>query len=329
MIICPECGSHLEFGDAAVLSCTCGVRYPRLPSGGIDFLQGLEYPDFDLNENDLVQQSVLEQESVGVNDRMERFLIPLIRRYARTSGKLLNHLAVLDCGCGAGLSVDLLHAHDINAWGIDSGAARHRQWLGRQAPGRLFSANALHLPFADASFDVVLSCGLVEHIGIHEEERDGYRSHRLHDCDKQRSQFIRELTRVLKGDGFILLDHPNGAFPADFWHGGTSGSIRWHRLHGDMLPRFSEIAAYFRAADAFLTLTPMSPSRRLTFNKVGVHWYGRVFAPAMKSWLRLMDFRLFSFLARSCLNPYLVTIAARSLDTRWIIQRKSMDTHFL
>jgi len=318
MLICPNCGSRLEPGDASVLSCACGESYPRLPSGGIDFLQGLEYPDFELNENNPAQRSTLEQESVGVNNRMKRFIAPLIRRYARASGKQAKDLAVLDCGCGSGLSVDLLHAQDIDAWGIDSGAARHRQWLGRKVPGRLLSANALHLPFADASFDVVLSCGLVEHIGIHEEERDGYRSYRLQDCEMQRLQFVRELTRVLRHDGFILIDHPNGAFPADFWHGGTSSSIRWHRPHGDMLPRFSEIAAYFRAADASLTLTPVSPSHRLAFNKASVHWYGRIFAPVMKTWFWLMDFRPLSFLARSPLNPYLVTIAARSLNTRWI-----------
>lgn len=39
----------------------------------------------------------------------------------------------------------------------------------------LHSANALQLPFASASVDVVLSSGLVEHIGIYEEESGGYR----------------------------------------------------------------------------------------------------------------------------------------------------------
>jgi SAM-dependent methyltransferase len=165
-------------------------------------------------------------------------------------------------------------------------------------------------------FDVVLSSGLVEHIGIHEEQVDVYRCHRLADCDQQRLRFVSELVRVMKPGGFILLDHPHGAFPADFWHGGEAGSIRWHRPNGDMLPRYSEIAGYFRRADPALWLISLSPSRRLSFQKVSNHWYGRVFAPAMRAWLRLMEMRALSILARSFLNPYLVTIASRRPDMR-------------
>lgn len=318
MLACPVCRTSLIPGDSEDVVCPCGTRYPRLPSGGIDFLQGNEFPDFELDENDPVQRNILEQERRGTEDRLQRFLVPMIRRFARCCGKPLDALAVLDCGCGSGLSVDLLQAQGIDAWGIDAGAARHRQWLARRMPGRLLSANALHLPFENGAFDVVLSCGLIEHIGIREEERNGYRARRLADCHAQRRQFVGELVRVLKQDGFILLDHPNGAFPADFWHGGASGSIRWHLPFGDMLPRYPEVARYFRLADDLLTLTSVSPSRRLTFEKVGVHWYGRVFAPVMKAWLALMDFRPFAFLARSALNPYLVTIAVRSRHHRWI-----------
>lgn len=303
----------------SVVSCRCGGTYPRLPSGGLDFLQGAEFADFDLDEEDGVQRALLEQEADGVTARMDGFLTPLIRRFALSSGKPSNRLAILDCGCGNGLSVDILTAQGMDAWGIDAGSARHQQWRRRLAPGRLLSANALRIPFADATFDVVLSSGLVEHIGIHEEEGNGYRAQRLPDCDEQREQFVRELVRVLKIDGFILMDHPNGAFPADFWHGGEAGSIRWHRPHGDMLPRFPEIVRYFRLADPSLNLVSLSPSRRLSFNKVGVHWYGRLFAPAMKTWLQVMDIPAVSFLARSCLNPYLVTVAARQRDLRrWL-----------
>jgi hypothetical protein len=39
----------------------------------------------------------------------------------------------------------------------------------------------------------------------------------------------------------------------------------------------------------------------------------------MRFWLHLMDLKPLSFLARSFLNPYLVTVATRRLDfTSWV-----------
>jgi SAM-dependent methyltransferase len=320
MLRCPKCGSGLEPAEDCELVCPCGATYPRLPAGGLDFLQGGEFPDFDLDDGDFRQRAILDQECEGVAARMDQFVVPMLRRYSLRAGRGPHGLTILDCGCGNGLSVDILRGHGMTAWGLDAGFSRHRQWQQREARACLLSANALRIPFADNSFDMVLSSGLVEHLGIHEEEAaDGYLAYRQPDCHSQRRQFVGELVRVLKEDGFILLDHPNGAFPADFWHGGESGSIRWHKTHGDMLPSFAEIAAYFREADPHLRLVSLSPSRRLTFHKVGVHWYGRVFAPAMKLWLEVMDIRLLSFLARSSLNPYLVTVATRRPDFRsWI-----------
>jgi hypothetical protein len=86
-----------------------------------------------------------------------------------------------------------------------------------------------------------------------------------------------------------------------------------------MLPRYGEIADYFRKADASLKLLSLSPSERLRFKKVGVHWYGRVFAPAMKIWLGSMKARPLEFLTHSSLNPYLITISTRQpYPHRWI-----------
>jgi SAM-dependent methyltransferase len=277
----------------------------------LDFLQGKEFPDFHLDPDDPAQQACLQQEAAGIAWRMKGFILPLIGRYSRATEKSEQALAVLDCGCGNGLSVDILRAQGMQAFGIDAGRARHQQWHGRSFRSHLHSANALGLPFDSASFDVVLSSGLVEHIGIHEEESGDYRAWRLPDCHAQRQQFVTELVRVLKSDGFILLDHPNGGAPADFWHGGKPGSLRWHALRGDMLPRFDEIANYFRAADPSLHLYSLSPRHRLRFHRVRNHWYGVVFAPLMKIWLRAMEIPVLSFLARSFLNPYLVTLASR------------------
>lgn len=48
------------------------------------------------------------------------------------------------------------------------------------------------------------------------------------------------------------------------------------------------------------------PHRRLRFNQVGGHWYGRLFRPPMKAFYRLMSAPGFRFLASTALNPYLV-----------------------
>jgi SAM-dependent methyltransferase len=319
MLRCTNCGEPLQMADSEVLTCVCGTVYARLKSGGLDFLQGVEFADFQLDPDDCYQKEALEREVEGVASRIDDFIFPMIRRYAAAFKKQIQDLTVLDCGCGNGLSVDILKRHGMDAWGIDGGRARHQQWEQRRSGNYLVSANALRLPFQDKSFDIVLSSGLIEHIGIHEEQCKHYCSYRLKDCESERIQFVNEMVRVLKDDGFILLDHPHGAFPADFWHGGKPGSIRWHWPFNDMLPRFGEVADYFRRADASLKLLSLSPSKRLRFKKVGAHWYGRIFAPAMKLWLESMKVRPFSFMARSFLNPYLITIAARHLHARsWI-----------
>jgi SAM-dependent methyltransferase len=319
MLICPGCQSPLGPLNNGPVVCACGSIYPTLLSGGIDFLQGQGFPDFHLDPGDAAQQEGLDREAAGIAWRMEALLLPLIRRYSRAAEKAEQALTVLDCGCGNGLSVDILRAHGICAFGVDAGRARHQQWVARSSGRNLHSADALHLPFASSTFDVVLSSGLVEHIGIHEEQSDRYHTHRLPDCHAQRRRFVGELVRILKQDGFILLDHPNGAFPADFWHGDSAGSIRWHSPNGDMLPRFEEISAYFRAADASLRLYSLSPSHRLQFQQVRNHWYGKAFAPVMKAWLHVMDVAALSFLARSFLNPYLVTLVSRQKNIeRWV-----------
>jgi SAM-dependent methyltransferase len=312
MLMCPECRQPLDPPTGEPARCGCGRVYPRLEAGGLDFLQGREFADFTLDPADQCLREVLENESAGIAWRMENFILPLIRRYTHKPGNGKEAISVLDCGCGNGLSIDILQAHGLRAVGIDAGRARHQQWSSRTCRSNMYSADALRLPFADKSFDAVLSSGLIEHIGIHEEITDRYRSWRLKDCHARRQQFIRELARTLKPNGFILLDHPNGSFPADFWHGREAGSIRWHLPFGDMLPSYSEVCAYFRAANPDLQLRSLSPVHRLRFHQVSGKWYGRLFTPAVHAWLKAMNAHGLGFLARSFLNPYLVTLASRA-----------------
>jgi SAM-dependent methyltransferase len=319
MLICPQCRMALGLDLSADTACACGRSYPRLDSGGLDFLRGAEFPDFVLDPDDPVQHRHLEREAEGVSWRIEKFILPLLERYQGTVQSASGAVAVLDCGCGNGVSVDALRSRGMDAWGIDAGRARHRQWQARSSGPYLHSADALHLPFGDHSFDAVMSSGLIEHIGIHEEVARRYRSARLRDCHARRGRFIAEMVRITRPAGFILLDHPNGSFPVDFWHGGPAGGLRWHSRKDDMLPRYAEVSRYFAESDPALILFSLSPALRLRFDQVRQHWYGLVFAPVMKLWLAALARRPLSFLARSAANPYLVTIAARDPKARaWI-----------
>src|SRR5262245_14744957 len=127
MMTCPACQQALTEPRDSAIACTCGLVYPRLASGGIDFLRGEEFKDFDWDPDDAAQQELLEQEAVGIAWRTETFLIPLFGRFSRSIERDRRKLTVLDCGCGSGLSVDILNAHGITAFGIDAGEARHRQ----------------------------------------------------------------------------------------------------------------------------------------------------------------------------------------------------------
>jgi len=95
--------------------------------------------------------------------------------------------------------VPLLREHGIDAYGIDPGSRRDK-WAEHGLSDRLFSGSGRSLPFADESFDVVFSSGVLEHVGEHlpEGQRGG-------PC----AEYIREVIRVMKPEGRGLIAHPN------------------------------------------------------------------------------------------------------------------------
>jgi SAM-dependent methyltransferase len=74
----------------------------------------------------------------------------------------LKPTSVLDVGCSNGWTMEFFGMHGIHASGVDVSptAVAHARRLGRDA--RLASATAL--PFADQSFDLVLSTDCLEHM---------------------------------------------------------------------------------------------------------------------------------------------------------------------
>jgi SAM-dependent methyltransferase len=117
---------------------------------------------------------------------MRRVADALLRGYI--NGRR-GHLDVLDAGCGTGGNSAHLRAYG-RVTGIDFAAEALR--YAAERPGlRLARASVESLPFADASFDLVLSNDVLCHLGVASDVAA-----------------VRELARVLRPGGVLFLQLP-------------------------------------------------------------------------------------------------------------------------
>ena len=298
-LVCPHCHGPLSRAASSVDCATCATSYPVDAFGIIDFAPNAHYDRFTGTET-LTDEHLrgLEIEIEGSRSRIIDYYTPMLRRGSR----------VLDCGCGNGISVETLAADGFDTWGIDLSELRAWQWRERGVRDRLMIADALHLPFPDGFFDAVISSGVIEHIGVEEVAIPRYAVRPLADRDERRIAFLREIARVLAPGGTIFIDCPNGAFPIDFWHGG----IRVHSVREGFLPSFADVRRLANIALPDARVEALSPYRRLQFRQAGRHLIGRIAAPAVDVFFRLMTWRPFRFLAGTPLNPFLVVRITRS-----------------
>jgi len=108
---------------------------------------------------------------------------------------------VLDVGCGPGVLVpDLLHrGHEV--WGLDASASMIAECRRRFAVAdraHFTIGDAASLPFGDGFFDAVICTGVIERL--------------LDDVAA-----LREMARVLKQGGALLVSFPNGQSPYALW----------------------------------------------------------------------------------------------------------------
>ena len=137
------------------------------------------------------------------------------RDYLLPRARALGARRVLDVGCGVGTMVRTFDEDGLEAYGVDlPGLHRHWQRLGL-SPERMFviDPQTLRLPFADNSIDFVYTLGVIEHIGTtngHSDRRPDYHA--------VRQQWLREVYRVVKPGGAMLVAGPNRGFPVDAAH---------------------------------------------------------------------------------------------------------------
>lgn len=128
--------------------------------------------------------------------------------------------SVLDIACGTGYGIGLLKQAARFVAGVDVDPAALAE---AKLEGGVVQADGLKLPFGDASFDVVTSFETLEH--LHE-----------------RALFLRELRRVIRSQGSLILSTPNAEYTRPV-NGKPSNPFHIHEYEPDELRR--ELGAEF------------------------------------------------------------------------------------
>jgi SAM-dependent methyltransferase len=150
---------------------------------------------------------------------------------------------VLDIACGEGYGSALLARSAARVTGADIAAdaiAHARARYASQTNLEFREADCAALPFADASFDVVVSFETIEHIAAQEA-------------------FLDEVRRVLRNDGLFVLSSPNKVEYAD--KRGVVNAFHVRELYRDELstllaPRFAHAAWYGQRPGFFSVVWP-------------------------------------------------------------------------
>lgn len=206
-VVCPVCRGKLTHDGDDGRCASCQEKF-TFCGDFLDLIVGGRFDD----PTDLAQMLYEEQSNA---DSTCSYLIPMFRKLwtQRTP-------RILSLGCGTGVDVDLLCEAGYDCIGIDCGN-RSKVWPRRRQTERLLLANGQHLPFEDQIFDGIF-CGCVfPHVGV---VGDSFQVTAQYHAD--RLALAREMTRVLKPQGKIVVSSPNRLFPFDIFHGRTGGSYK-------------------------------------------------------------------------------------------------------
>jgi len=202
-LACPV--DHLPLSDSrAGVSCAEGHFYPV----GVDGFLEMAPPGSPALAVNTTDEAFAGHQETGGPRTYEAYLRPWLAENGARS--------VLDVGCGVGAVVSSMAADGFDPVGLDvRGVAHYWAEAGRD-PDRFVVGDGCTLPFADATFDAVITLGVIEHIGT----VTGHLT--LSPTWKEdRSRFAAELARVTRPGGRVLVACPNKWFPFDIQHGPT------------------------------------------------------------------------------------------------------------
>jgi SAM-dependent methyltransferase len=208
------------------------------------------------------------------------------------------------------MDVDVLCDAGFDCVGIDCGN-RTAAWPRRVEKKRFLLANGQNLPFEDRSFDGIF-CGCVfPHVGV---IGDSYRvgSH----YRKQRLQLAREMSRVLRPEGKILVSSPNRLFPFDIFHGRTPGSYR-PRPYWPGDPFLLSLADYrsLFSACGLSKAEPLPVAGYWSFFRSRRSWKGYLLGLPIRSAFWLASRPELSAIRCSPMNPWIVVLVEKAEET--------------
>ena len=115
------------------------------------------------------------------------------KRFMRALVPADRPLRILDVGCGTGLNAAQLARCGHDVFGIDVSAVAIEKLRAQGLEGSVVDIEADPLPLPENTFDLVYASEVIEHCA-------------------DTAGFLRNLSRVLKRDGTLLLSTPNSAF---------------------------------------------------------------------------------------------------------------------
>ena len=292
--VCPDCREDALYVRGESIVCTHCDRVFPLCDG---------YPDLIIGERfeDETSCGQLCYEEEANSDTTLNYWLPLFQRLWPQTGCRL-----LSVGCGSGLDVDVLSEHGFDVMGIDSGN-RSCLWRQRREQTRLLLANGMRLPFAEDTFDAAF-CGCVyPHVGVVGD------SNRVRaDVVRQRSELAREMVRVLKPGGRIIVSSPNRLFPLDLFHGREPGdylpriNLPWSRF---LLSRRDYQTLFTSAGTGMVRALPVENYWGFVGSKNSLK--GRLLSLPIRFVFWLVSRRPMAWLRVSPLNPWIVVMAEK------------------
>lgn len=162
--------------------------------------------------NDFSDKWASEINNLETNKRLDVVFRRLL------SKKDLKNKKFLEVGCGMGYFSEMAFKNGAKVTGIDVGNKLVAMTKKRVSSGKFLTASASNLPFRNESFDVVLCTEVIEHVD-------------------QQFKSVKELARVLKKGGILVITTPNRIFKPFFdflsfikirpYHGNESWIYQW------------------------------------------------------------------------------------------------------